>query len=97
MLQPASTSLIVEESPKRNARCCLGTSNLDKANSGEPCRRMSLAAMFEGPAPRNFCLTLPSPQQTRFAPVHSRLHGDEDLVLDSDRFGRLRRVRAGST
>jgi len=79
------------------ASICLGTSNLDKANSGERCRRMSLAAMLEGPAPRDFCVTLPSPRQIRSASVHSRLHHDEDLVLDSDRFGRLRRVRAGST
>ncbi len=79
------------------ARFCLGTSNLDKANSGEPCRRMSLAAMFGDPAPRNFCVNLPSPRHIRSASVQSRLHDDEDLVLDSDSFGRLRRVRAGST
>ncbi len=52
---------------------------------------MSLAAMFEGSALRDFF------RQIRPASVHSRLHDDEDLVVDSDRFGRLRRVRAGST
>ena len=76
---------------------CLGTSNLGKANSGERCRRMSLAAMLEGSAPRDFCLIVLSLRQTRSASVHSRLHDDENFVLDSDRCGRLRWVRAGST
>ncbi len=53
--------------------------------------------MFEGPALRDFCVTLSAPRQIRPASAPSRLHDDEDLVLNSDRFGRLCRVRAGST